>query len=131
MTIPKTLDQKLWVALSCPIQGLEFDRRTLELIDTDRDGHIRAPELIAALHWTGALLKDKALLGAGAATLPLDAIDDSSEEGRQVLAAARRILQSLGKGEAASITPADTSDIAAIFAAARFNGDGIVTPANC
>lgn len=125
------LDQKLWVALSCPIQGLEFDRRTLELIDTDRDGHIRAPELIAALHWTGALLKDKALLGAGAATLPLDAIDDSSEEGRQVLAAARRILQSLGKGEAASITPADTSDIAAIFAAARFNGDGIVTPANC
>jgi hypothetical protein len=29
------LDQKLWVALSCPIDGLEFDRRTLELIDAD------------------------------------------------------------------------------------------------
>lgn len=27
------LDQKLWAALSCPVDGLEFDRRTLELLD--------------------------------------------------------------------------------------------------
>ena len=27
------LDQKLWTALSCPIQGLEIDIKTLELID--------------------------------------------------------------------------------------------------
>lgn len=125
------LDQKLWVALSCPIQGLEFDRRTLDFIDTDQDGHIRAPELIAALQWSGRLLRDKALLAAGAAALPLEAIDDSHEEGRQVLAAARRILHSLGKDAATAVSPADTTDIAAIFAAARFNGDGIVTPANC
>lgn len=31
------LDQKLWVALSCPTKGLEFDAKTLELIDTDKD----------------------------------------------------------------------------------------------
>ena len=36
------LDQKLWVALSCPTRGLEFDSRTLDLIDTDHDGRIRA-----------------------------------------------------------------------------------------
>ncbi len=41
------LDQKLWVALACPTTGLEFDK-TLALIDTDKDGRIRAPELIAA-----------------------------------------------------------------------------------
>ena len=27
----------LWVALACPVQGLEFDARTLELIDTNHD----------------------------------------------------------------------------------------------
>ncbi len=29
------LDQKLWVALACPTQGLVFDQRTLEIIDGD------------------------------------------------------------------------------------------------
>jgi hypothetical protein len=32
------LDQKLWVALSCPVKGLEIDQRTLELLDADKDG---------------------------------------------------------------------------------------------
>ena len=43
------LDQKLWVALSCPVKGLELDEKTLALIDTDGDGRIRVPELIAAI----------------------------------------------------------------------------------
>ncbi|HLQ38991.1 MAG TPA: hypothetical protein VK348_14370, partial [Planctomycetota bacterium] len=43
------LDQKLWVALSCPVKGLEFDQRTLELLDTDKDAHVRPPEIIAAV----------------------------------------------------------------------------------
>ena len=37
------LDQKLWVALSCPVKGLELDPRTLELLDLDKDGRVRAP----------------------------------------------------------------------------------------
>ena len=45
------LDQKLWVALACPTTGLEFDSKTLALIDTDKDGRIRAPEIIAATKW--------------------------------------------------------------------------------
>lgn len=36
------LDQKLWVALACPLTGLEFDAKTAALIDTDLDGRIRA-----------------------------------------------------------------------------------------
>ena len=47
------LDQKLWVALSCPTRGLEFDPQTLDLIDSDKDGHIRVPEIIAAAKWAG------------------------------------------------------------------------------
>ena len=51
------LDQKLWVALSCPVKGLELDEKTLALIDTDGDSRIRVPELIAAIKWAAARLK--------------------------------------------------------------------------
>src|SRR5436190_22573846 len=52
------LDQKLWVALAVPATGLEFDSRTLSLIDTDKDGRIRPPELIAAAKWVCEWLKN-------------------------------------------------------------------------
>ena len=52
------LDQKLWVALACPTRGIEFDTRTLDLIDTDQDGRIRPPELLAACAWACRLLAD-------------------------------------------------------------------------
>ncbi len=120
------LDQKLWVALSCPVQGLEFDQRTLELIDGDRDGRVRAPEVIAAAQWACGLLKDCQLLINGAEALPLAAVNDETPEGRQILASARQVLSDLGKKDADCITVADTCDTARILAQTKFNGDGIV-----
>ena len=124
------LDPKLWVALSCPVAGIEFDAQTLRYLDQDGDGHIRVPELIAALRWTGAKLKDRAPLLAGAEALPLAALDDGTDEGRHLAGAARRVLESLGKGDATSISIADTADIGRIFAQMRCNGDGIITAAS-
>ena len=43
-----TLDQKLWTALSCPTRGIRFDAKTLELLDSDKDGRIRVPEILPA-----------------------------------------------------------------------------------
>lgn len=120
------LDQKLWVALSCPTRGVEFDPRTLDLIDTDQDGRIRAPEIIAAAKWTCACLKNPDDLARHQTVLPLDAINDSTPEGKQLLASAKQILASLGKGDATAIAVDDTSDTARIFAQTKFNGDGIV-----
>ena len=40
------LDPKLWMALSCPTSGLEFDARTLALLDTDHDGRIRSADIL-------------------------------------------------------------------------------------
>lgn len=124
------LDPKLWVALSCPVSGIEFDGATLRYLDQDGDGHVRVPELIAALKWTGAQLKDRGPLLAGAAELPLAAIEDGTDEGRHLLGAARRVLESLGKGGATSISAADTGDVARIFAQMRCNGDGVITAAS-
>ncbi|MBW7900901.1 MAG: hypothetical protein H3C26_05465 [Rhodocyclaceae bacterium] len=123
------LDQKLWVALSCPVNGLEFDTRTLALLDADGDGHVRANDVIAACRWTGGLLRDRDLLVRGVHPLPLAAIDDATDEGRVLLASARTVLKNLGK-DADAISVEDTEDSVRIFAATRFNGDGIVIPAS-
>ena len=122
------LDQKLWAALSCPAKGLEFDEKTLALIDTDGDGRIRVPEIIAAVKWAGSLLKSPDDLMAGAESLPLSAIDDTIPEGKDIFSSAKEILVNLGKAEALEITPEDTADTAKIFAETRFNGDGIIPP---
>jgi len=124
------LDPKLWVALSCPVSGIEFDEHTLRYLDQDGDGHVRVPELIAALRWTGAQLRDRAPLLAGTDRLPLAAFDDATDEGRHLVGAARRVLESLGKAAADSISIADTADVARIFAQMRCNGDGIITAAS-
>ena len=124
------LDQKLWAALACPIEGLEFDRATLALIDADKDGRIRAPELCAAVKWACSLLKDPGRLVKGEATLPLSAINAEHDEGKRLLASARQILKDLGKKGAKEITLDDTADTAKIFGKTRFNGDGVLPAAS-
>jgi hypothetical protein len=116
-------------ALSCPTSGLEIDSKTLELIDSDGDGHIRAPEIVAAVNWVTSVLKNPDDLTRGAAALPLASIDDGTPEGAELLASARQILANLGKEEATTITVEDTADTTRIFANTKFNGDGIVPAA--
>ena len=120
------LDRKLWVALACPTTGLEFDARTAGLIDTDKDGRIRAPELISAVKWAGSMLKNPDDLVKGGDSLPLSAISDATPEGKQLLASAKQILVNLGKKDATAISLADASDADKIFVNTTFNGDGII-----
>ncbi len=122
------LDQKLWVALSCPVKGLELDEKTLALIDADGDGRIRVPELIAAVNWAAARLKNPAVLLQGADSLPLEAIDDTTLDGKTILACAKQILASLGKAGASSIFVSATADTSKLFAASPLNGDGVIPP---
>ena len=122
------LDQKLWVALACPIKGLELDEKTLALIDTDGDGRIRVPELLAAITWSAAHLNDVGTLLAGTDGLPLAALNLNTSEGRAVHASAKQILANLGKKNATTITIAESADTAKIFAASPLNGDGVIPP---
>jgi hypothetical protein len=124
----KNLDQKLWVALSCPVKGLELDEKTLALIDTDKDGRIRVPELLAAIDWAALHLADLGVLLNRRDSLPLSAFKADTAEGKSALASSKRILASFGKADATEITLADAADTARIFAATKFNGDGVITP---
>lgn len=120
------LNQKLWVALSCPTRGIEFDTRTLDMIDSDHDGQIRANEVLAAIHWAGGLLKNSDLFIHSTDQLALSNIVDSTDEGKQILASVRHILKSLGKPEATELSLADIGDIEKLLASMQFNGDGVV-----
>ncbi|MDO8268737.1 MAG: hypothetical protein Q7T32_13020 [Moraxellaceae bacterium] len=120
----RTLDQKLWTALACPVTGLEFDARTLAYLDGDNDGRIRAPELLNAVDWVLQRLGDPEVLFSGD-SLPLAALADN-EEGRALHAAALRLLTNLGKADAVALQVADTEDLARVFPPEKPNGDGIV-----
>ena len=122
------LDQKLWVALSCPVKGLELDEKTLALIDTDGDGRIRVPELLAAVKWATDRLADAGEILKGADALPLAVINASTADGKILLASAKQILSNLGKKDANSITVADAANTAKIFSASALNGDGVIPP---
>jgi hypothetical protein len=121
------LDQKLWVALACPTSGLEIDARTLALIDTDKDGRVRANELIAAVRFACDNLKNPDDLLEGGATLPLAAINDATPEGKTLLSAAKQILANVGKPEATTLAADDLADPVKLFAGSAFNGDGVIT----
>ena len=120
------LDQKLWVALSCPTRGIEFDNKTLDLIDHDADAHVHANEVLAAIAWAGGLLMNADLLVKGSDRVALADIDDSSEEGRQIYVSAQYILKNLGKADATEISLADMADIEKFVAGLEFNGDGVI-----
>jgi hypothetical protein len=110
------LDQKLWVALSCPVKGIEFDARTLQLIDVDADGQVRAPELIAAVKWAGERLKDATALGQNLAGVPLALIRDDDEAGAAIAAAAKQLVTDLGKNETDIISVEEASAAQVRFA---------------
>ncbi|HEU4417626.1 MAG TPA: hypothetical protein VFT55_01735, partial [Planctomycetota bacterium] len=121
------LDLKLWVALSCPVKGLEIHSRTLELLDSDDDDHVRPPEILAAVRWLREVLQNADALVKGEDGVALANLRTDTAEGKTLLASAQHILKSLGK-DMSVITVADTAKTAEVFAKGKRNGDGIVPP---
>lgn len=123
------LDRKLWTVLSCPATGLEFDKKTLEILDKDKDGQIHVDEVISTAEYLCSVLKDPETLIAGSDTIKLDNLNTENAEGAKLHNSAKQVLANLGI-ESDGISVANTSDSVAIFAKTRFNGDGIITPAS-
>src|SRR5690606_21248267 len=118
------LDQKLWASLACPVDNLELDRRMLEYIDLNKDGRIRAPEILDVVDWTLARLADPAVLFQDG-PLQLASLTDDAE-GARLRLAAQRLLVVQGRPDADSLAPEDTADLALLFPPQQSNGDGLV-----
>ena len=108
------LDQKLWTVLSCPVKGLEFDAKTLALMDTDGDGKIRVHEVVAASQWLKKVLVNMDYLLDGNDWIDFLSISDCTDEGKQVVEAARMILGKLGL-EKEEISLQDVNDYMAVY----------------
>lgn len=122
----RLLDPKLWMAMSCPTYGLEFDAQTLTLLDADSDGRIRAREILDAVDWLCQRVSHPSRLRERRAKLPLDILRQDTPEGVNMLAAARLVLDKTGAEDKTSV---DRSQAAAALSAAAgyaFNGDGVV-----
>jgi hypothetical protein len=117
------LDQKLWVALAMPIEGVDLDPVTLALVDRDHDGRIRAVDIIDTIEWLERSLVEPGAILKSADAVALDAIRDPA-----IAKAAKRVLADLGKPQAREVSVADTDAIIAAFASTVLNGDGVVIP---
>ena len=133
MNIPK--DLKEWYAISCPTTGLRFDARTLELLDSNRDGHIRTEEVQSAL----AFLKDHGVEpeqlaepGADAEAKLADVmkrIDDLSKaEPSEADKKALADWEATGKSAEIAVCGDATADAAAALAAVEPVVDAFFTP---
>ena len=122
------LDPKLWMALSCPTHGLEFDARTLSLLDTDQDGRIRSADILEAVAWVCERVKHPARLTQPSTGLPLDNLRDDTPQGAELLAAARLVQEKSGRTEAGEISPEQAGAALAAVTDYAFNGDGVVPP---
>ena len=123
----RELDPKLWGALSCPAAGLEFDKRTLSLLDTDGDNRIRMPEILDAVDWLCERVNDTATIPDEPTEMALTAIDTTNSAGRRLRTTAQTILSHLGALNK-SISPDQVKNAAETAANQSFNGDGILPP---
>ena len=124
------LDPKLWMAMSCPVRGLEFDPQTLALLDADNDGRIRAKEILNAVDWACRRVTRPSLLRQRRPDLPLDILRDDTPEGRELLAAARLVLEKTSAENKTSVTRAQASAALSAAAGYAFNGDGVIPAAS-
>jgi hypothetical protein len=80
------LDQKLWVALAMPIEGVDLDPATLALVDRDHD-RIRAIDILDTVAWLERSLAEPGAILRSADAVALDAIRDPA-----IAKAAKRVL---------------------------------------
>lgn len=121
----EALDPKLWLAISMPTDGIDFDARTLELIDSDGDGRIRVAEVKAAVAFVREHFVDFSSFFAGKNTFPLSAINPESP-----LAERAEKLIAAGVFSENEISAEAAQKAFKCFAARPFNGDGLITPAS-
>lgn len=121
----EALDPKLWLAISMPTADIDFDARTLELIDSDKDGRIRVPEIKSAVAFLREHLADFSSFFAEKTEFSLSAIKTESP-----LAETAKKLLAESENPSGTITLDDVQKAFSSFAARPFNGDGLITPAS-
>ena len=120
------LDPKMWTVLSCPVKGLEIDEKSLAFMDCDGDGKLRVGDVVCMSQWLKGALKNPDLLLKGEDHISTENFDQENPDGQKLYKAAKGVLTALGKADDV-VSLADVTNVSAIFAGTRFNGDGVIT----
>lgn len=124
------LDPKLWVALACPVSGLEFSEDTLQVVDLNKDGRVQVPEILETTRFIKKYFKRPEIIMENGDTIPLDALSDESFDcGHSPSDSAKAILNILGKENATEISLSDVSMNEKLFSPSVYNGDKILPAA--
>ena len=123
------LDPKMWTVLSCPVKGLEIDEKSLTYMDCDADGKLRVNDVICMSQWLTGALKNPDLLLEGKDSIDLADFDLENADGAKLHHASKGVLTALGRTDE-TVSLADVTNVSAIFAGTRFNGDGVITEAS-
>ncbi len=124
------LDPKLWMALSCPIEGLEFSQATLALLDKDKNGRVRAQEVTEAVDWVCQQLVKPSCLNENSSELALSDLREDTPSGQDLRKAIKLALEQQGKGQDDILSLPEVEAIITEASGYPFNGDGVVPPAS-
>ncbi|MCR4736090.1 MAG: hypothetical protein K5829_13920 [Treponema sp.] len=127
----RDLDPKMWTALACPVKGLEFSEETLSILDIDKNGRVRVPEILDAVDYIKKYFSKPEIIMTKGDSIPLDAMSDEPFScGHSPISSAKSFLEILGKSDATEVSLSDLSVNDKLFAPTVLNGDGIL-PAEC
>ncbi len=125
----RDLDPKMWTALACPVQGLEFSEETLSVLDSDKNGRVRISEILEAVDYIKKYFARPEIIMEKGDSIPLDALaTEPFACGHSPLDSAKSVLEILGKPDAAEIRLDDLSVNDKLFAPGVLNGDGVLPP---
>lgn len=118
------LDRKHWLMLSCAVTAMGPEGEPVaRVLDTDADGRVRVPEVLAAVEWLRPRLSSFDRLFEPADGLALTDIAADTEAGAPLA----RLFERLAPG-GGTLTEATVGEAFAAFRAAPANGDGVVPP---
>lgn len=124
----KQLDPKLWMALSCPTTGLEFNEKTLKLLDSDHDGRVHMEEVRSAVEWVCERLIHPSQLSAGETEISISNLNEETDAGKKLKAAANLVLSKHGAPDSDKLSLNEIDQVIAEASTYPFNGDGVVPP---
>ena len=114
------LGRRYWLVLSCPVNTTPALNDVAPLLDTDKDGRVRIPEVLAAVEWLKPRLSSFDVLFTEAEGLAASDIRQDTEEG----AVLNKLFTSLSDGSA--LSERTLAEAIASFKAGAANGDSVI-----
>ena len=123
----KNLDPKMWTALACPVSGLEFSEETLNLLDSDKNGRVRVPEILSVISYIKKYFAKPEIIMTEGDSIPLEALSETNFAcGHSPLESATSVLKILNKPDSKEICYNDVSASDKLFTPNVINGDGVL-----